>query len=174
MEEKNKIIKKISIIGPESSGKTLLANILSRIINCKKTNEFAREYLNKKINYDFKDLDKIAVGQNNLVRPFLKKDNYFIADTSNIVTEIWSKLKFNKVSKKVAEISKSEIFDGYILCKPDIPWEFDKLRENPKNRMEIYNYYIDTLKDRKLDFIIAKGTLINRTISCLDFIKFSK
>ena len=36
MEEKNKIIKKISIIGPESSGKTLLANILSRIINCKK------------------------------------------------------------------------------------------------------------------------------------------
>jgi len=174
MEKKNKIIKKISIIGPESSGKTLLANILSRIINCKKTNEFAREYLYKKITYDFEDLDKIAVGQNNLIRPYLNKDNYLIADTSNIVTEIWSKLKFNQVSKKVSEISKSEIFDGYILCKPDIPWEFDKLRENPNNRMEIYSYYINILKERKLNFIIAKGTLINRTISCLDFIKFSQ
>ena len=174
MEKKNKIIKKISIIGPESSGKTLLANILSRIINCKKTNEFAREYLYKKITYDFEDLDKIAIGQNNLIRPYLNKDNYLIADTSNIVTEIWSKLKFNQVSKKVAEISKSEIFDGYILCKPDIPWEFDKLRENPNNRMEIYSYYKNILKERKLNFIIAKGTLINRTISCLDFIKFSK
>ena len=174
MEKKNKIIKKISIIGPESSGKTLLANILSRIINCKKTNEFAREYLYKKITYDFEDLDKIAVGQNNLIRTYLNKDNYLIADTSNIVTEIWSKLKFNQVSKKVAEISKSEVFDGYILCKPDIPWEFDKLRENPKNRMDIYSYYINILKERKLNFIIAKGTLINRTISCLDFIKFSK
>ena len=174
MEKKNKIIKKISIIGPESSGKTLLANILSRIINCKKTNEFAREYLYKKITYDFEDLDKIVIGQNNLIRPYLNKDNYLIADTSNIVTEIWSKLKFNQVSKKVAEISKSEIFDGYILCKPDIPWEFDKLRENPNNRMEIYSYYINILKERKLNFIIAKGTLINRTISCLDFIKFSK
>ena len=174
MEKKNKIIKKISIIGPESSGKTLLVNILSRIINCKKTNEFAREYLYKKSTYDFEDLDKIAVGQNNLIRPYLNKDNYLIADTSNIVTEIWSKLKFNQVSKKVAEISKSEIFDGYILCKPDIPWEFDKLRENPNNRMEIYSYYINILKERKLNFIIAKGTLINRTISCLDFIKFSK
>ena len=174
MEKKNKIIKKISIIGPESSGKTLLANILSRIINCKKTNEFAREYLYKKITYDFEDLDKIAVGQNNLIRPYLNKDNYLIADTSNIVTEIWSKLKFNQVSKKVAEISKSEIFDGYILCKPDIPWEFNKLRENPNNRMEIYSYYKNILKERKLNFIIAKGTLINRTISCLDFIKFSK
>lgn len=174
MEKKNKIIKKISIIGPESSGKTLLANILSRIINCKKTNEFAREYLYKKITYDFEDLDKIAIGQNNLIRPYLNKDNYLIADTSNIVTEIWSKLKFNQVSKKVAEISKSEIFDGYILCKPDIPWEFDKLRENPNNRMEIYSYYINILKERKLNFIIAKGTLINRTISCLDFIKFNK
>ena len=174
MEKKNKIIKKISIIGPESSGKTLLANILSRIINCKKTNEFAREYLYKKKTYDFKDLDKIAVGQNNLIRPYLNKDNYLIADTSNIVTEIWSKLKFNQVSKKVTEISKSEVFDGYILCKPDIPWEFDKLRENPNNRMEIYNYYRKILKERKLDFIIAKGTLINRTISCLDFIKFNK
>ena len=109
-----------------------------------------------------------------MIRPYLNKDNYLIADTSNIVTEIWSKLKFNQVSKKVAEISKSEIFDGYILCKPDIPWEFDKLRENPNNRMEIYNYYINILKERKLNFIIAKGTLINRTISCLDFIKFSK
>ena len=174
MEKKNKIIKKISIIGPESSGKTLLANILSRIINCKKTNEFAREYLYKKITYDFEDLDKIAVGQNNLIRTYLNKDNYLIADTSNIVTEIWSKLKFNQVSKKVTEISKSEIFDGYILCKPDIPWEFDKLRENPNNRMEIYSYYINILKERKLNFIIAKGTLINRTISCLDFIKFNK
>ena len=174
MEKKNKIIKKISIIGPESSGKTLLANILSRIINCKKTNEFAREYLYKKITYDFEDLDKIAVGQNNLIRPYLNKDNYLIADTSNIVTEIWSKLKFNQVSKKVTEISKSEVFDGYILCKPDIPWEFDKLRENPNNRMEIYSYYINILKERKLNFIIAKGTLINRTISCLDFIKFNK
>ena len=174
MEKKNKIIKKISIIGPESSGKTLLANILSRIINCKKTNEFAREYLYKKITYDFEDLDKIAVGQNNLIRQYLNKDNYLIADTSNIVTEIWSKLKFNQVSKKVAEISKSEIFDGYILCKPDIPWEFDKLRENPNNRMEIYSYYLNILKERKLNFIIAKGTLINRTISCLDFIKFNK
>ena len=174
MEKKNKIIKKISIIGPESSGKTLLSNILSRIINCKKTNEFAREYLYKKTTYDFEDLDKIAVGQNNLIRPYLNKDNYLIADTSNIVTEIWSKLKFNQVSKKVTEISKSEVFDGYILCKPDIPWEFDKLRENPNNRMEIYNYYRKILKERKLDFIIAKGTLINRTISCLDFIKFSK
>ena len=174
MEKKNKIIKKISIIGPESSGKTLLANILSRIINCKKTNEFAREYLYKKITYDFEDLDKIAVGQNNLIRPYLNKDNYLIADTSNIVTEIWSKLKFNQVSKKVTEISKSEVFDGYILCKPDIPWEFDNLRENPNNRMEIYSYYINILKERKLNFIIAKGTLINRTISCLDFIKFNK
>ena len=55
----------------------------------------------------------------------------------------------------------------YLLCKPDIKWEKDPLREHPKNRMELFQLYKKELenlnhkyyileKERNLGNIISK------------------
>ena len=91
-------MKKISIVGPESSGKSLLANTLSKSLNCSLTQEYARQYLNNKNNYDYDDLTQIAIEQNAIIKKEIKRGGAFlIADTSLIVIEIWSKIKFNKL-----------------------------------------------------------------------------
>ena len=60
MEKRIKKMKKISIVGPESSGKTTLAVFLSKILKGIYVNEYARDYLNKNKNYTINHLDIFA------------------------------------------------------------------------------------------------------------------
>ena len=46
----------------------------------------------------------------------------------------------------------------YVLCKPDFEWVFDPLREDPKKRDQIFNYYKKELKENGMDFIIVEGS----------------
>ena len=164
-------MKKISIVGPESSGKSLLANTLSKSLNCSLTEEYARQYLTNKNSYDYDDLTQIAIKQNEIIKKEIKRGgNFFIADTSLIVIEIWSKIKFNKTDSRIINLSKQEKFDYYILCKPDIPWVFDSLRENPNDRDYIFKFYLKILKKRNYNFKIVSGPHATRTLASLDFI----
>ena len=164
-------MKKISIVGPESSGKSLLANTLSKSLNCSLTEEYARQYLHNKNSYDYDDLTQIAIKQNEIIKKEIKRGgNFFIADTSLIVIEIWSKMKFNKTDSRIINLSKQEKFDYYILCKPDIPWVFDSLRENPNDRDYIFKFYLKILKKRNYNFKIVSGPHATRTLASLDFI----
>ena len=47
---------KISFVGPESSGKTTLAETLSKKLNCTLVSEYARKYLKDKSDYSVYDL----------------------------------------------------------------------------------------------------------------------
>ena len=91
-------MKRISVVGPESSGKTTLTKYLSKTLKCNYSEEYARTYLDKKETYDVHDLIKIAKEQNRIITNNIKKGNdYFIADTSCLVIELWSRIKFNHV-----------------------------------------------------------------------------
>ena len=165
-------MKKISIIGPESSGKTTITKILSKVLNCNYSEEYARKYLNERKGYKFDDLIKIGRGQDEIIKKIVSSSSrYFIADTSCLVVELWSKIKYKKVDKELYQLSNNETFDFYLLCKPDIPWEKDHLRENPEDRDKIFIEYERTLKTRKLNYTILQGSLIERLLTSLDFIK---
>ena len=72
MEKRKNSMKKISIVGPESSGKSLLANTLSKSLNCSLTEEYARQYLTNKNSYDYDDLTQIAIKQNEIIKNKIK------------------------------------------------------------------------------------------------------
>ena len=39
------------------------------------------------------------------------------------------------------DLLKEQKIDHYFLCKPDIPWEPDPLRENPEDRERLFKLY---------------------------------
>ena len=171
MEKRIKKMKKISIVGPESSGKTTLAIFLSKILQGTYVNEYARDYLNKNETYTINDLDIFAFKQNQSINNASKTENNFLfADTSVIVIEIWSMLKYKKLSKSIKELSEKENFDYYLLCKPDIPWKWDEQRESPNNRIKIYNAYKNLLSTRNYNYKVIRGKLNQRIKSSLNFI----
>ena len=166
---------KIAFIGPESSGKSTLALMLSKKLNCILVSEYSREYLATKQKYSLDDLNKIAKGQRKkLEKNSKKKGKYLISDTCLLDIEIWSEVKFKTLNPEIRIMSKAERFDIYFLCKPDIPWEEDPLRENPKNRELLYYKFQEKLINREIDYFEVKGKIENRLSFCLDIILRNK
>ena len=54
--------------------------------------------------------------------------------------------------------------DLYLICSPNIPWEFDLQRENPNDRIELYNIHLNKIKEMGVNFEIIEGDIPKRFI----------
>ena len=150
---------KIVITGPESSGKTTLANQLAMYFSTIPVPEFARHYidgLSKPYNYE--DLEIIAKRQIQIEDQLsLKPHPVLICDTDLITIKIWSEVKFDRCSEWIQETIKNRKYDHYLLCEPDLPWEFDEQREHPEGRDELFQIYKKELEGLGKSFSVING-----------------
>lgn len=159
-------MKRIAVTGPESSGKTSLAERLAQEFGLAFVPEYAREYLIQRDGkYTQSDLVQIAEGQVKLWSE-AKSARGFVADTEMLVMKIWSDFKYGETDPVILSLLQKQHFDHYFLCYPDIPWEEDPLREHPEQRLELFELYLKELQDRKLPFSILKGDLSQRLEAC--------
>ena len=155
--------KIIVITGPESSGKTTLANQLSDYWRMPLVSEFARDYLQEKESYQQHDLLEIAKQQHNQEQTLLcDSPEKIICDTDLLVIMIWSEVKYGNCDPWIYNTFEQSIKQKastrlYYLCDPQIPWQADRLRENPDNRDELFNLYLQKLKEYDLDYGIVEG-----------------
>ena len=175
-------VKKIVVIGPESTGKSSLCNALADHYKTIWVKEFAREYLERNgKDYVFEDLYKIALGQleeieNAVVKVGIQQQentqNLLFIDTDLYVIKIWSEFVFNKCDNSIlTEITKQQ-FDLYLLCDVDLPWVSDNLREYPdlKVRQKLFHYYKEEMTAQKIPWKIISGNYDERTVAAIKFI----
>ena len=150
-----KAVKHIVITGPESSGKTTLTKAIAKALNTDYTEEYAREYLNSNTSYKQEDLLLIAQGQ--LQKEKANANPIAIHDTDLITIKIWSEYKYNQCDPWILEQIEHQKSKNrtYLLCKPDIPWEADPLRENPSNRAELFKIYKKELEYLGHDYFVV-------------------
>lgn len=151
---------KIIVTGPESSGKTTLCIALSKHYNLPFTKEFAREYLTDLgKNYLQEDLLEIAKGQLENEQLITNNQQISLHDTDLITLKIWSDYKYGNCNNWILEqIEKQKVENRfYLLCKPDLKWDYDPLRENPTNRNELLEIYKQELENLGHKFLIIKG-----------------
>lgn len=164
-------MKRIAITGPESSGKTTLSKELATKYNSTWFREYAREYLLERNGlYAIADLDKIAKGQIQLWDSNTQ-DSFLFYDTEMLVLKIWSEFKYKTCSAYILSELKKQHFDHYFLCRPDIEWEEDLLREHPEQREELFDLYLTELKTLELPFTIVEGDMENRLRICSGIIQ---
>jgi len=165
-------VKKILITGPESSGKSHLAQSLAAIYKVVWVREFAREYLNNKEGYTESDLMKIALGQKRAEEiVWAQNPKYAFSDTGIEVIQIWSEVKYGRVDPQINKLLKLGTYDLILLCKPNIPWQYDKLREHPVLRNELFQMYVDRLIEHQVDFEIVDAPLEERLNQANKWIK---
>lgn len=153
-------MKKIILIGPESTGKSTLSKELAAHFNCDFIAEFARGYIDKKKTpYQQHELLNMAQGQLALEENARSNKPYLFIDTDLIVIKIWSNHKYGSCDPWVLEqIEKQKKDDRfYLLCKPDIPWENDPQRENPNDREELFEIYKTELERLGHKYFVVKG-----------------
>lgn len=151
---------KIIVTGPESSGKTTLCKALSEHYNLPFTKEFAREYLTDLgKNYLQEDLLEIAKGQLRNEQLITNNQQISLHDTDLITLKIWSDYKYGNCTNWILEQIKKQKVENrfYLLCKPDLKWNYDPLRENPTDRNELLEIYKQELENLGHKFLIIKG-----------------
>jgi NadR type nicotinamide-nucleotide adenylyltransferase len=161
----------IAITGPESTGKSELTAYLADYFDAPFSEEYAREYLEEQNGkYHVEDLNEIAIEQqqrwNNL-----KKAPLAFYDTEMLVLNIWSMVKFGKVSSIIQNALENQYFDHYLLCKPDIPWAPDPLRESQDVRDQLFEMYVALLKEKNFPFTVISGSFFNREQSAVRIVE---
>ena len=148
---------RVGIIGPESTGKSTLAQYLAKRYKGIYVPEYAREYVERKgtkeVTWD--ELCEIAQRQINELRSEginelrsegineLRNEGLCFYDTELIVTKVWFDYAFGRVPEWLNEAIKAYPMDVYLLTKPDIPWVADKARSNGSDamRQELFERY---------------------------------
>ena len=128
--------------------------------------EYARAYLlTHGTHYTHEDLLTIAKGQLQLEEDIFQKMPsaanpvpYFI-DTDMYVMKVWNEFVFQKCHKFILDQLVHRQYDAYLLCKPDIPWIKDELREYPDEavRIQLYHHYKDAMMHQPLPWVEISG-----------------
>ena len=156
-------IIKIAIFGPESTGKTTLATQLAEYYKTVWVPEFARDYLQEKIDSgrgicDIDDMLPIAYGQTKMENESaLIANKYLFCDTNLLVTKVFSELYYNFCDSLLDKAARAHQYDLFFLTDIDVPWEDDGLRDSPDGRETVFEVFKQSLIDNKKPFITISG-----------------
>ena len=160
-------MKKVVIVGPESTGKSTLAAALAGWYNTAWCPEFARDYLQAHgRDYTFADLLQIAKSQ------LMQEDKMqaearnglYIIDTEMYVMKVWCEVVFNDCHTWILKQIVKRQYDLYLLCNTDLPWVQDGLREYPDKtvRLKLFKMYKDILINSGVAWAVVSGTADQR------------
>jgi HTH-type transcriptional repressor of NAD biosynthesis genes len=166
-----KLIKRIVLFGPESTGKTILAQQLATHFNTLWVSEFAREYLETKKAYYYsigksseeicleEDIPPIVKGQISAEDAAYENAKKLIfLDTNPLQTKVYVSHYYQKEFDWLNTIIAARIYDYYLLTDVDVNWEPDPLRDRPDNRTEMFNLFKSELKQLNTPFTVISGT----------------
>ena len=152
---------RIAITGPESTGKTTLAIQLAEVFNGQYIPEFAREYVeNLHHQYRYDDVETIAKTQlEQYMATKSSSDRLFFFDTWLIITKVWFNWVFERTPDWLDEQIRNCPIDLFLLCRPDLPWEADSVRENGgENRLILFEQYRNELNHYGFKFVEIGGS----------------
>ena len=163
---------KVGIIGPESTGKSTLAQYLAQRYHGVNIPEYAREYMENlapTYQYTYQDVVNIAhhqvaqlqdlqdkaqlqnkVQQQDIqdtaaqqpdLQNIAAQDTVLFFDTELIITKVWLLHKYGECPDFLLDALHKYPMDVYLLCYPDLPWQYDPVRENPDIRQYLFDWY---------------------------------
>ncbi|WP_238750124.1 AAA family ATPase [Neolewinella maritima] len=121
------------VTGPESSGKSTLAQTLAWCLDGTYVAEQARAYLHALARpYTEADLALIWQAQQRAETAARQSGaSYVICDTGPEVLQIWSEVKYGRCAATLSSQTATRSYDLTLLCAPDLAWTYDPLREHP-------------------------------------------
>ncbi len=189
------MIKKVVVLGPESTGKSTLCAELADHYKTNWVKEYAREYLLENgTNYTFDNLLDIAKGQlkleeagideaerkivadnkesTGIIPTDAENSQLIFIDTNMYVLKVWCEFVFGKCHNWILNQVVERKYDLYLLCDIDLPWVKDELREYPDlpTRHQLYLHYKDIMVNQSIPWANIRGNDGERLQNAIDAI----
>ena len=158
-------LTRICLIGPESTGKTELAQALARELGTVWVPEFAREYVEKHGNdLTAGDVEPIARGQiANEDRIAPEADRLLLLDTDLISTVVYARHYYGSCPAWIEAEARRRRADLYLLLDTDVPWKADDARDaGGDEREDLFDAFRAALDELQTRWEIVSGTYDER------------
>lgn len=155
----NGTIKKIAVVGPESTGKSTISAQLAKHYNTVWVPEYAREYCAALTEpCTWQDEINMFYGQIEMEEKLLPEANeILICDTTFITVKIWSDHIFGSSPPEVINELPKRPYDLYLLMDIDLPWQEDPLRDFPHLREHFMDIWHKELQNLQANYSVVSG-----------------
>lgn len=147
---------RICLTGPESTGKTKLAEELGRRFGVQVVAEYARDYaLECGHELTFADCEPIARGELANVEHAAERA---IFDTDLISTVVYSRHYYGRCPEWIVEEARRRRADLYLLMDTDIEWHSDGVRDPGEDaREDLFDAFRAAMDEFDVPFVIVSG-----------------
>jgi len=150
---------RITITGPESTGKSTLAADLAQHYDCVLVTEFSRQYASEKLSpLAAGDVDAIAVGHMEVDdRAANRAVALTILDTDLLSTVVYSHHYYGACPQWIEKEAIRRAADLYLLMAIDVPWIADPQRDRGDRREEMVALFESRLQSWALPYVTIRG-----------------
>lgn len=168
-------MKRIVIIGPESTGKSTLSAALAEHLHTLWVPEFARAYL-ETLGRPYEEPDLLLMAEKQVANEdelALRANRFLFCDTDLYVFKVWSESRYGRCDRRILELIAGRQYDHYLLTYIDTPWEDDPLREHaqPEERHYFYHQYRDIVMNSGVPWTDVRGDETTRLQQALRVMK---
>lgn len=174
------MIKRVAIVGAESTGKTTLAQELAQHFKTVWVPEYGREYTEISVGpeaffqHKWRDDEFVHIAKKQVeLEDQLARDanRVLVCDTDVLATCIWQERYMGHVSPEVERIASQRRYSLYLLTNCEIPFMQDGLRDGEHLREGMTQRFRDELTKRQWPWILIHGSHEQRMRSSLDAIE---
>jgi HTH-type transcriptional repressor of NAD biosynthesis genes len=156
-------VKRICLLGGESSGKSTLAAALAQKYETLHVTEYGRElWVDQGGHLSYEDLLHIGIVQVGREEEAAGRANrYLFCDTSPLTTLFYCLEDHGRAEPELRALAKRK-YDSYVLCAPDIPFDQDGTRRDTAFRQQQHDWYEEQLTAMGATWVEVRGDVQER------------
>jgi NadR type nicotinamide-nucleotide adenylyltransferase len=169
--------RRVVVTGGESTGKTTLARALAEEYAAACVPEAAREAaLAKSGPLGPEDVEPIARAHIAAADAALRETSdrrrpILVLDQDLLSTVVYARHYYGSCPRWIERLCAERVGDLYLLCRPDLPWAADGVRDRPEARAEIHALFREALAGAGANVVEVTGAGAERTARAVEAVE---